>query len=431
MKVCLFAARIGRLAGLVGLLLLAMPPAGQAIELRVQSNTLVRVFERDTASGTDQQVLPGYEYLQVDMGSLSEAGLSFHGYGWGRYDFADNDFYENSDAGELLYGYLEYKRDAGNINARLGRQYIFEGVANEAVDGLRLAADLSENVYGSIYVGQPVGLDSTNGRDGDIIYGGRMAVHKMSLGEVGLSYKLIENDSDTAEEMAGVDIALYLPKGINFFGNSSFNLDTNGFAEHSYEFNIPYDNLRFRPYLQMFTYEDYFGTGANAVNPFRVLATSGEEITTYGLDLTWLKSDAWTFGGKLKYYDYDNADANQYYAALATWRPSEATEIGGEVGYMNGDLNKNTYLLTRLYATVNQLSDAIWLDFLTGDIVYADYDQDIYNESYSLFASLGTGKDFMDGRMQVKLSGDYSQDPYFDDDLRGILSLTYKYDHGL
>jgi len=428
MNVRLFVARC---LGLAMLVLLALPINGLAVELRVQSDTLLRVFERDTATGTDQQVMPGYEYLQVDMGSLSEAGLSFHAYGWGRYDFADNDFYEDTDAGELLYGYLEYKRDAGNVNARLGRQYIFEGVANESVDGRRLAADLSENLYASVYLGQPVGLDSTNGRDGDIIYGGRVALHKMSLGEVGLSYKLIENDSETAEEMAGVDIALYLPKGINFFGNTSFNLDTNGLAEGSYELDIPYENLRFRPYLQMFTYEDYFSTGANAVNPFRGFATSGEEITAFGLDLTWLKSDAWTFGGKLKYYDYDKADANQYYAALATWKMSESTEIGGELGSMNGDLDKNTYLLTRLYATVNQLSEAIWLDFLTGDLVYADYEQDIYNESYSLFASIGTGKDFLDGRLRVRVSGDYSQDPYFDDDLRGMIHVTYKYDHGL
>ncbi|PNU20072.1 hypothetical protein C2E25_09145 [Geothermobacter hydrogeniphilus] len=413
------------------LALLALPMNSAAVELRVQSDTLLRVFERDTTSGTDNLVTPGYEYLQVDMGSLSEAGLSFHAYGWGRYDFADNDFYQDADAGELLYGYLEYKRENANLNIRLGRQYIFEGVANESVDGLRLSSDLSENISASIYAGQPVGLDSTSGRSGDSIYGGRVALHKMSLGEVGLSYKNIQNDSDTAEEMAGVDIALYLPKGINFFGNSSYNLDSNGFAEHSYEFSIPYENFRFRPFFQMFNYADYFATGANSVNPFRVLATGDEEISIYGIDLSWLKSEAWTFVGKFKYYDYDQADGNQYYGLAATWHPGEATDLGGEVGYLNGDLSKNTYLLTRLFATVDQLGDKLWLDFLTGDIVYASYDQDIYGEDYSLFVSLGTGKTFLDGRLRVKLSGDYSQDPYFDDDLRGLLSLTYNYDHGL
>ncbi len=413
------------------IMLLTLPAASSANELSIQSETIVRGFERDTSSGSDEAVAPGYEYLQIDMGHLTEEGLSFHLYGWGRYDFADNDFYDDSSAGEILYGYLEYTKSVNNLNARLGRQYVFEGVANEAIDGLRFSTDLGNYIKTSLYAGQPVGLDSTNGRSSDSIYGGRIALHKGMLGELGFSYKNIENDSDNAGEMAGIDLSVSLPWGASLYGNSVRNMDTEGWAEHSYEVDFSLGDFNFRPYYSMFKYEDYFDTGASSVNPFKFLATTGEEIDIVGLDATWLESEAWTFGGKLKYYDYDIADANYYYSVLAAWHGGELTEIGGEIGYMDGDLDRQSYLLTRLYGYWDGLSEALWVDFASGDIVYASYDQDIYGQDYSFFSSLGVGKTFMDGALSVKFSGDYSIDPYFDDDLRGMLNVTYKFDHSL
>lgn len=428
----LVATAVVRLVLFAGLImLLALPVASSAIELSIQSDTILRGFERDTSSGSDEAVSPGYEYLQLDIGNLTEEGFSFHLYSWGRYDFADNDYYDDTSAGEILYSYLEYKQSMNNLNARLGRQYIFEGVANDAIDGLRFSTDLGNYIKTALYAGQPVGLDSTNGRSNDSIYGGRIALHKGMLGELGLSYKNTENDSDNAGEMAGVDISVFLPGGVSFYGNSVRNMDTEGWAEHSYEIDFSLGNFIFRPYYSMFKYEDYFDTGASSVNPFKFLATTGEEIDIIGLDATWLASESWTFGGKLKYYDYDIADTNYYYSALATWHGEELTEVGGEIGYMDGDLSKQSYLLTRLYGYWDGLSDALWIDFVSGDIVYAWYDEDIYNQDYSFFSSLGVGKNFMDGALNVKFSGDYSVDPYFDDDLRGMLSLTYKFDHGL
>jgi hypothetical protein len=432
MRVCHLAASAVRAVLFTVLVMLMVSPVNcLAIELTVQSDTIVRGFERDTSDGSDQAVIPGYEYLQVDMGSLTEEGLSFHLYGWGRNDFADNDFYSDNTAGELLYGYLEYTKSQNNINARLGRQYIFEGVANDAVNGLRFSSDLGDFVNVSVYGGTPVGLDSTNGSSSDSIYGGRIALHRGMHGEIGLSYKKSENDGDKATEMAGIDASAYLPWGIAFYGKSVRNMETDGWAEHAYELDFGYEAFRFRPYFSMFKYEDYFDTGANAVNPFRNLITSGEEINLYGFDVTWLQSASWTFGAKYKYYDYDIADANSSYSVLATWHGEGLTEVGGELGYVDGDRSEDTYTLARVYGYRGGLSDVIWVDFATADVVYASYDEDIYNQDYSFFSSLGTGKNFMDGALTVKLSGDYSVDPYFDDDLRGMLSLTYKFDHGL
>ena len=148
---------------------LSVVQAVAAAELHVASDTLVRVFERDTTEGEDKTVVPGYEYLQVDYGSLKEKGLSFHIYGWGRLDLASSGYYDDDNAGELLYGYFEYAHPGTNASAKLGRFYVFEGVANEAVDGLALKSDVTPYFTVSAYGGFPVALDSTNGRDSDSI----------------------------------------------------------------------------------------------------------------------------------------------------------------------------------------------------------------------------------------------------------------------
>lgn len=410
---------------LVGLL----PVCSFAAELVIKSDTIMRLFERDTSTEKDAPVLPGYEYLQIDAGQLSEYGLSFHLYGWGRADFADNDYYEDQTAGELLYGYLQYRDEENHFSARLGRQYVFEGVANEAIDGLRMSGDFGEYFALSLYGGQPVGLDSTQGRSGDSIFGGRLSHHLGTHYEVGVSYKAIDNDNESAEEMLGFDLSAFLPADLSFFGSSSYNRETEDWAEHSYELRIPISNVLLKPYYQHFTYEDYFSTGANAVNPFKILAQSTEELTAYGVDALWKLDDSWTLGGKVKFFDYDQQDKAETYSALLIWQGDGMTQVGGEIGHTKtDDSTGNDYTLVRLYGYCDSMADQLWIDFFSADVLLAYYDKEIYNEDSSLFISLGSGKRFLNDALSVKLSGDYSQDPYFDDDLRGMLTMSYRYD---
>ncbi len=420
----------GRLSGLLLLLVaLLLPGSLMAAELRIQSDTILRGFERDPGTGVDEAVIPGYEYLRIDAGALTEPGLSVHLYGWGRADFADNNFYEDTTAGEVLYGYVQYRQDDYGLLARLGRQQLFAGVSNEAIDGLSLAADVGDMTRVSVYAGQPVGLDSTNGRNGDSIYGGRVGLKLQDYGALGFSYKNIDNDSNTAEQMGGIDLSLILPGGIGLYGTSVRNLETDGWAEHSWELQIDHGAWRLRPLVSIFEYSDYFGTGANAVNPFRYLAATGEKVTSYGADLTH-RGEAWTFGGKVRSYSYDQAGDNRYYAALVSWHGADNTEVGGEFGIMDGDTDRTGYVQGRVYAYIDGLRGQYWLDFISADLLYVGYDRSIYGEDTSLFASFGIGRSFFDGRVILKASGDYSQDPYFDEDLRAMLTLTYLYDSG-
>ena len=411
------------------MLLRALPVASFGAQVHFQSDTILQVFQRDTATEQDKTVLPGYEYLQLDAGDLDDYGLSFHFYGWGRADLADSNYFDDSTDGKLLYGYLEYRRPVNRFSVRLGRQYIFEGVANEAVDGLRVSSDLGDYFSLSLYGGLPVALDTENGRSGDSIYGGRLSHHFGTQYEVGLSYKAIANDSDTAEKMIGVDMSAFLPANMSFYGYSAYNSETNGWAEHNYELRIPIASVTLRPYFQHFAYQDFFGTGANAIGPFRVLANTDETLTAYGLDAIWQVDSAWTLTGKAKFYDYKQKDSAETVSAQLTWQ-GDKTQFGGEIGRTFADNTAgNDYTLARLFGYCEAMAGRSWVDFVDSDVLLVYYDESIYGKDSSLFVSLGTGKHFLDKALTVKISGDYSRDPYFDNDLRGMLTLAYVYDH--
>lgn len=420
------SARSALLAGLA--LVVGVPATLPAAEIRIQSDTLIRGMERDIGGAKNETVAPGYEYLQIDAGQLSEKGLSFHSYGWGRFDFADNQFFEDRSDGELLYGYFQYADPVGGLDFRIGRQNISAGVGNDAIDGVMLGGDLGQGLNASVYGGQAVGFVSTNGRTGDSIYGGRLGFRQSQYGEVGASYKILDNNDLTAEETLGLDLALFLPADISLYGFSSRNLDTKGWAEHSYELRVPVKAVSFRPYFGQYDYEHYFGTGVNTVNPFRVLAVNGEKLRVIGLDTTLHYSESLDFGIKIKGNDYDRMNGSEYASGLVTWHGDQLTQVGVEVGVMNGDLDKQKYLLTRLFGYWDGLFGG---GFISGDVIWASYEQPIYGEDNSTFCSLGAGKAFLDETLEVKLSGDYSRDPYFDSDVRGLLAITYRYDHKL
>ena len=166
--------------------------------------------------------------------------------------------------------------------------------------------------------------------------------------------------------MLGVDMSAFLPADLSLYGFSSYNNETDDWAEHSYELRIPVGSLLFKPYYQHFSYEGYFDTGANAVSPFKWLSQTGEELTAYGVDALWRVDDAWTLGGKAKFFDYDKLDKAETYSILATWQGEGLTQYGGEIGHTSAnDTADNDYTLVRLYGYCDAMAEQFWLDFFS------------------------------------------------------------------
>jgi len=93
---------------------------------------------------------------------------------------------------------------------------------------------------------------------------------------------------------------------------------------------------------------------------------------------------------------------------------------------MQGDAARNQYQLSRLFFYWDRPGDRV-ASFISGDLLYALYDQAIFGKDSSFFASLGAGQRFRKNRLELKLSGDYSVDPNFDSDIRGMLVMNYRF----
>jgi hypothetical protein len=410
--------------------LLSLPAAAAtapAAPLEIQSSTIFRLLQRDTLTSKDATVAPVYEYLQADYSQDKNKGLALHLYGWGRTDLAGSGFYRDDSTAELLYGYLEYALPASNLNLRLGRQQVVAGIANDSIDGLSLAAALSPDFSLSAYGGLPVAFGTVQGRSGDQIYGGRLSHHRGSAYDLGLSYQQLSNDGDKQDEQLGIDTAFALPAGVSLAGRSSYNLESDGWGEHFYEISAALGAFSFRPFFEKYDYRDYFASGDRTPNPFAILTRSNEGLTTYGTDILWKKLTNWDIGAKVKHFTYQvNDDTATYYAGLLTWHGQELTQMGGELGSMQGDAAQDRYLLSRLFFYWDRPTGHPAL-FVSGDLLYARYDQAIFGKDSSFFASLGAGQRFLKDRLELKLSGDYSADPNFDSDLRGMLVLNYRF----
>ncbi len=391
-------------------------------ELQLKSSTLIRYFERDVGTEKDQQVVPAYEYLQVDYGPAG-SDLSFHGYGWMRINLGD-EFFEDEAEAELLYGYAEYRPKNQDFALRLGRQYIFEGVANESVDGLWGSVDLHPFFSVSGYAGFPVALEDTDGRQGDGIFGARASVHRLGKFDLGASYKFVANESDRDEEVVGGDLSLFLPGGISVLGYSTWNLVEDEWGEHSYEARFSLWRFELRPLFQYYTSDGFFSDRENSAGPFRAQPFLESDTRIYGAETYFYPSEDYEFAVKYKHYEYDErfGSAN-FYSGLASYKWNIFSQVGGEVGRMEGDAAENRYLLGRGFFYLN-LTPA----FITGDVVYVAYDENFFGRGESFFASLGAGRGFFRNALKLKLSMDYSSDPNFDDDLRTLLVADFQLD---
>ncbi len=394
----------------------------------IDSETLFLAFERQTNQDKDNLLLPVYEYLSADYGSVISEGLSFHFHGWGRHDLSGNDFYEEDTEGELLYGYLTYHFPLGGPVLNIGRQSIFNGITDERIDGLRVETPFLSSFFLSAYAGVPSSDGDDEQREDHQIYGGRFDYKINSAYDIGMYYQTVRETRESDDEKIGVDFTAILPASILFSGNSMYNLTTDGWAEHDYSLNLNIFDFNIHPFFHQYQYQDLFDSSAQKSSPFRYLAQTDETLSEAGSDLIWRKiQNPIELGFTFKNYSYDQKpDTNNYYSGFVNLLPKNLM-IGFELGYMDGEDPQNRFLLGRSYIatqTIPMISDT---GSLSADITYVDYDQPIFETDYSLFVSLSCQQSFYKEALKVILSCDYSKDPYFDSDFGGSLIITCQF----
>lgn len=417
---------------LMVLAIIGVPSVAAAVDLGVDATTLIRLEERSVPGFNKEQVYPATQFLGIDLDKLGDGNLSFHLYGWGRLDLADKSTDEGSTDADLSYAYLAYRFPRADAQLKLGRFFVYEGVAAEQVDGISARTDLTHGFSASLFGGAPVKLDLTGDNKGDYVVGGRLAYRLAGILELGAS-ALREGGITTGEstdlkdyrQLVGGDIWLAPFKMMEIRGHSNYNTATSGFAEHSYlvEF-YPVRPLTIAAEYNDYRLKDYFATTnlRSLFNPDR-----DETLRSYGGSVTYVIAKPVEVTADYKRINYHRADrgnTNRYGGEVRLTLADRKVRAGVSYHRADSALSANSYHEARGYVMYRTDKYSASLDAI-GHF----YDEKVLGTRDTDYEVLGSlGYHLMDN---LAVSGDvgYGRNPWYDEEVRGVIRLTYNFNY--
>ena len=415
------------MAVLASSLLCSLPLMASDYSFSGESNTIFRMRSTTDNMGAKKTILPAYEYLRLSMvdNRSDGSGVMFHLGAWGRADLADKSTASSSSTeGDLQYAYLTYRAPKSNAVATLGRQFISEGVAAERFDGVYLRSDFDYGFGASAFVGNSV-MTETSNKGGALIYGARISHTNSKYYTVGLSaLKNFREDKSIFREEEGLDLWVRPFSQVDITGRSAYNSITNGWMENNYALAYtPLSSLRIGVDYSQINIKDYLAS-----------------VTTSALSLTnpvWKNNDKQTFAGAsvsytgvsnlaltadYKFYNYDKSGDAAFFGGKASYTMADSYVVGGSLHFMDGGVDRLRY--TELRAFVSTKIDQM---DLTLDAMNINYDKSINgsNNSYSITGAAGYT---INRKLKVGADIEYSKNPDFDNEVRGLVKATYSFD---
>lgn len=406
-------------------LLAAAPAMAADYSISGQSDTVVRM-----GTTTDKKdIYPLYEFLRLSASSTEKDGstTSLHLGGWGRGDLGDKSSRDRYTDADLQYGYLSFQGAKNNLVVNAGRQFVNEGVATQRLDGLYVRNDFAAGFAAAAYIGSPV-VTEPNLKADDFIFGGRVTQGNYKYYTLGVSaLKSYSNGSDYREE-EGLDLWIHPLKQVDVTGRSSYNSITEGWMEHAYTASFtPIDNLQLYADLSNINYKDYFykvTTNALVFNPLTNGIDPNEKLLTLGVGGAYTLLKNITFSADYKHYDYDIAGKANYFGGKVAYTIPDSFGAGFSIHRMDGTLDRLRYTEYRLYATKKLGRTA-----LTLDLINLNYDNTvIMNSVKNAVTVVAAGSYEFNKNLQLGASVDYSHNPLFDNEVKGLVKLTYLFD---
>jgi len=387
-------------------------------------------FARDFASGhiSPECSQPAAFDCGRESGYPDFDDLFLHLYGGHATDPVPSAF-DQSDPDDLsgLINYLKSAQPYSRMRLTLGRQRIFGGVTNDRVDGLKVSTGLGPWLSATAFGGLHSPLPNKNGAAGDLIYGARVATHPMSLYEIGLSYQKIKENTQDLEENAGADFTFRVGNRLTVKGLSNYNVEGRGWREHSYSALLKLDHFLVKPSYRYFQLDDNLDKYSVESHLFGFGAKNEEIVNIAGTDVLFRGFGPFQVGLRGRQYDYDLRDEKAfYYAGLLNLKTDAGSRLEVEAGRMEGETPENIYSLLRFnlyWRNPFHLTNS----FFSADALYMDYDEPVLGQDGALHASLNGGLIFQNGDLEVKLSGIYSQDPYFHDNVGALMTFLLRF----
>ncbi|UCG39598.1 MAG: hypothetical protein JSV00_05090 [bacterium] len=406
----------------MAVLLLGLGPlTALASEVGVSSFTTVHIFQQDQALGPDVEYAPLYEHLALDLWEAGRPEISFHLYGWGRFDLGEDSGADSPD-GHLssAHGVYDHRKGAGRL--RMGRFLLSEGTALEALDGIQVRESFGQMGF-SLFGGKPNGDGGSEGERGDSILGTRAYFLSPGRLEVGLNYLTEDGDfaGDEREE-AGGDLWLRPTSTLELTGHVLYNLSTSGLASGDLALRVrTSDAVEVTLSSENYSYEDLF----QAVTNPAFLGTSpapGDRVRIYSAALDWHPAGRLAFRGAVKNILHDEDDPGRISRSemgLDFTPDSLLEKVGLRAAVQTADQPENEYNEMRGFAMAAIRDFRFSLDaqaILYGERISGE------DTALQVVGSAGWSPD-----RTFALSGDvrFTQSPVYEEDVAVVLRATY------
>lgn len=402
------------------LLLVSAPVMAGDFSVSGEADTILRM-RRDFDK---KDLYPLYEYLRVSMtNSLTDGGsVSLHAGMWGRVDLVDRSTSKRADL-DLQYGYLSYRGAKSNTVVNAGRHFISEGVAAERVDGLYVRNDFAGGITTAAFVGKPV-LSGVKDSESRSIYGGRISHSLPKYYTVGLSAVKSDGGAGQYREEEGLDLWLHPLQGLDITGRSSYNSLTSGWMEHDYVLSYsPLQSLVLSANVSNINYRDYFhNMSVSAFQMMGGLLPADEELTTLGGSATYEPIKNLRVGVDYKNYSYVKTGDADYYGGNASYAIPGNYTTGLSVHRMDGTTDRLRYTEYRGF-----ISKQIGRAEVVLDAIDVHYDRSL-NGVRDSYAITGAATYDLNARLKFGANIEYSKNPDFDNEVRGLVRVTYMFD---
>ncbi len=413
----------------------ASPCVTLAADVTIDSTTMLGIAKRDISGSSKETIIPATQFLGLTADKMADGNLSLHLYGWGRSDLADNSYNNDKNAGSLTYGYLQYRFNHANANVRTGRFFVREGVVNEQIDGVSARTDLPMGFGLSVFGGATVHTAHLSGETsdgkGDTLYGGRANFRYNGLLEIGLSgvyesaapiLKTLHAAGDYRR--VGGDIWVTPIKTIDIVGHSSYNPETQQFAEHSYLFNLKATQKlvltgEFNRHFEQSYLFPRTTFSATLLNPNDKSSSAGGS-TSYEI------SKNVEISGDYKHYTREFGSADRF--GGETRVNYKDNSVRGGIGYHYLNAGQGFAITPYTSASYHELRCFAMHDsksyFAAVDLLGNFFKEKIYNQSSAWEATTTIGYHFTPA---LALSGDltYGRNPQFTEEAKALLRLTY------
>jgi len=404
------------------LFLLSFSLTASAVDLSGQSRTYLQT--RELTDGT--RLTPLYEYLNIRTDNLGADAVSFSAGGWYRYYLQSTDF-DKKDTGDLQYAYLTIRKQASNAYLNLGRVLVNEGAVSSHLDGASARTDLRGGFTIGAFGGVPLETDPDS-RGGDSVYGGRIAHSVSGIYIIGVSYLNEKNNSKDFRKEEGLDVWLRPVNKLELMGTSSYNAESKNWMQHQYHATLgPFAWFRLNLDTSKTWYKEYFAS-ANSTQSMLMSAFSftnidpNEVVTMKGGSAVIAAGSSFTFVADYRTYDYLVLNGSAVYSGGSVAYTGTGIGAGAALHRMNGPTTDLRYDEQRAYVFKKFAKADVTLD-----LVHVAYDQAINSVSDAWSGSAAVGYNFTP-KMRVVADAEYSKNPDYDRDVRGMLTMVYSFD---